>query len=401
MGIFDFFKRNPFATANEYPKRTILNETSCCKTYPAGVGKLHEVVTEYADRSFTCYVFLSDEARRLLTQTVSEVNSILDSANELQSHFFTHIADLELAPPSRTAAGEIFWGFCRAEYEERTRTGKENPTPLKVYIETDSYEYPMGYSVIVHYSSDGKLSKARITQRGENYYSFSDRLNLEVFQIEAALVRSKFTIKKITHDNEAIGLSETLFNYAQKTTAAKSDLAIKQEEQFSADEKAAIPCLSSAGVNVDQFSSEKAIADAFMLLHRFVPEICLPTFNKEQMQIVHYRFSELTSTGKVPKNVAFWNVSTGPFDSNRFASCVIKYLADGTVNMANISTWIEKIEYKICVRPYNEGYRIARIDCWNLIAEKRSLLFKADSSNSDADAFDAIKKSICELVKKG
>lgn len=114
--------------------------------------------------------------------------------------------------------------------------------------------------------------------------------------------------------------------------------------------------MKQCGVDVSQFTEEKASADLLSITKTLIPSF--PLFQLEQPRC-EIDFSDLTKTGKAPKNVCVAHLDTAA--ANTFWIAHLKYLASGEVNMIDLHLWKEHIRHGISIRTVNGEYRITAI----------------------------------------
>ena len=136
--------------------------------------------------------------------------------------------------------------------------------------------------------------------------------------------------------------------------------------------------LSEAGVDVAAYTPGQVISDAITLIDSKCPS--MQTYNcdlhQSEPDIV---FSSLTKTGRVPKNVVVAHIFTnemrvGPLDieeSPHFGNVFgliddnlivhLHYLADGTINMAEVFGWHAQNGQGVIIRRFGDEHRIVEV----------------------------------------
>lgn len=175
------------------PRRSVGDQVSVGAAFPLGVFGLLPVTTTYAGgKEVVCYAFTSQTVHAIV-ECAEELNSLMDAASELSGHEF---GSIETVQCTITPQG---WGFCRVEYSPFTKTGSENKTPVKLYVETSEVTCdPGSYSGWVKYDEDGLAKQVEVTE----WVSPST-----AYKMKASRVKGKVVIKLVTQ----CGIEEPLY----------------------------------------------------------------------------------------------------------------------------------------------------------------------------------------------
>lgn len=144
----------------------------------------------------------------------------------------------------------------------------------------------------------------------------------------------------------------------------------ERKRAYDAEQAANRSFLEGAGVDVSAFSPERVLADARDVVSSACPPmgVYCGRLQAAEPDIV---FSAPTKTGKVPKNVVVVHIATEtmvetPGSTHKFKEVDniiihLRYLADGSVNMADIYGWHEKIGQGVLIRRIDGELRIVEI----------------------------------------
>lgn len=140
--------------------------------------------------------------------------------------------------------------------------------------------------------------------------------------------------------------------------------------------------LELSGVNVAQFTREKAISDLKEFFEWFCPQIKDWDIDYDELDVAH----EFQPMGKksVPKNVAKISISHNAdeiYAPNMF-SVYFSYLADGRINSADAHLWVNGSAIHLKVRLKKGEYLITEIKTTYIRSDGQSVVFK-DNSPSD------------------
>ncbi|NBJ67764.1 hypothetical protein [Adlercreutzia caecimuris] len=371
MGLFDFFrskKTNEEATLSvSSAKRHLLPRVEKGDSFPLGVKGLRPLATEYIDEGVTCYIFDTDDSVNSLIELTEKINTIISEASDLIYRDLPPIEKLNCSyRPELAFDGRSYWGFCRAEYSEKTRSGAPNKTPMKVYVETDDSDDPLGVSAVVKIDTDGNINEAKINMRGSEYYAWGDAPNLDLVRVTVGIIGGNLIIKKIDESNiYTDNSSVVLYDYreARKKDAKILELvAEKKKHQEALDEGNALKRkdLEDAGLDLSEFSSEKSLLDAKNFLDMFTPDYQKLDAALDDSKI-HLKFSNLTKAGKLPKNVVEASINCSSSSSDDSIICYIKYLKTGYPNMAEVHLWHNHVRISASIRTVEGDFRITYI----------------------------------------
>lgn len=123
--------------------------------------------------------------------------------------------------------------------------------------------------------------------------------------------------------------------------------------------------IAEAGVDVEMFTEDKIRGDSLSFLNAFMPSWRLLNLDESNGQDGK-DFPNLTKTGNLPKNVcdAGFSITEEPQktrEPNDHLSVRIKYLKDGSVNMADIFIGCQSLGYTCMIRRVEEEFRITSI----------------------------------------
>lgn len=150
--------------------------------------------------------------------------------------------------------------------------------------------------------------------------------------------------------------------------------------------------MKQCGVDVSQFTEEKASADLLSITKTLIPSF--PLFQLEQPRC-EIDFSDLTKTGKAPKNVCVAHLDTAA--ANTFWIAHLKYLASGAVNMVDLHLWKDHIRHGISIRTVNSEYRITAIIKQDSERDISDTLFLDNKPTSTEDQISILDSSINQL----
>lgn len=143
--------------------------------------------------------------------------------------------------------------------------------------------------------------------------------------------------------------------------------------------------IASLGVDVELFTKAKIEEDAIRFL-----DLCSPHWRlfKLKEKSASCDFQNLTKTGKLPKNVcvAQFNFSGLPEGRHTSIDSVIvnlKYLQDGSVNMADIHLWHSGEGISYTVRRNEESYRITSIVRIDIDRDLRTTVYVEGTNDDD------------------
>lgn len=148
--------------------------------------------------------------------------------------------------------------------------------------------------------------------------------------------------------------------------------------------------LADLGVEVAMFTDYGVGTDANYFLRTFLPLYKQPDPATETVAI---EFENLTSTGKVPKNVAVGRYSLERFDeygTGEALSVHIKYLVDATPNMADIHIFKNRKSLHVSIRRRNGEFRITFAGSGDFDRDVRTMLYHEKEGKSQEDAMSSI-----------
>lgn len=155
-----------------------------------------------------------------------------------------------------------------------------------------------------------------------------------------------------------------------------------EQVEAAAQEKMNKEILALNGVNVAQFTREKAISDLKEFFEWFCPQIKDWDIDYDTLEICH----EFQPMGKksIPKNVVKISISHNAnmiYAPNMFV-VYFSYLADGGINSADASFWVNGSAIHLKVRLKKGEYLITEIKTNYMRSDGQSVVFK-DNSPSD------------------
>ena len=182
----------------------------------------------------------------------------------------------------------------------------------------------------------------------------------------------KVTVKVIYRD--AVGNEIDTDSEEYKRQKAEWEREERERKRIYEQEQASNRAfLSESGVDVESFTTERVVSDAIAL----ISDVCFPMqmyhcdLRKSDPDIV---FSSPTKTGKVPKNVAVVHMNNDeviekPSSIEGFPhlehgdSLIVHlhYLANGTINMADIYGWHEHYGQGVIIRRFGDEHRIVEV----------------------------------------
>lgn len=393
MGLFDFFKKENKATKEKlyYPCREIIGIEENGYPFPRGVKDLAIVKTSYGNEDyFICYTF-TDRTLNALNDVALAVNNIIKQTANLACYPFPILDRLKVAVPVSDCTNG-FWDFCRVEYSPKTRAGEPSRTPTKLYLIPENSHSPFGINGKIWFDTNGILNKAEITINGEHYSEWNPA-NLDRYKIDVGTLQNGLTIKRVT---EYVG-ENTLVMFDHREEAA---LRKKIEKQLSnhpneinneltpAEEGNQLRKgrMEQCGIDVSLFTEDKAKADLSNIINTLIPSFLLFQSGQPRFKV---DFSDLTKTGKAPKNVCTVHLDT--YSENVFWIAHIKYLASGIVNMIDLHLWKDHIRHGVSIRTVNNEYRITAIirqDSERDISDTLYLNNKPENNNEQISILD-------------
>lgn len=180
------------AKVNVGPKRRMGEVQTLGEAFPLGVKGQQEVITEYPNKSMTCYWFSTPESRDTLISHLGIANDLIVKARELSGMDIAFIKQVQFAVTPLDEEGYSVWGFTRADWSPVTASGNPSATPVKAYVETYPYTCPGSHGAIIHYGKDGQIKKMVI-----KFYASQKELT----QINVSAKKGELYIKSITHQD--------------------------------------------------------------------------------------------------------------------------------------------------------------------------------------------------------
>lgn len=148
--------------------------------------------------------------------------------------------------------------------------------------------------------------------------------------------------------------------------------------------------LNELGANVDQITEYAVGTDANYFLRRFLPLYRQPNSSTEAVTI---EYENLTSTGKVPKNVAIGTYGlerNNEYGTGEALNVRIKYLADATPNMADIYIFKKRKSLNISIRKRDGDFCITFAEASDLDLDVRTMLYHEKENNNQEEAMTSI-----------
>ena len=155
--------------------------------------------------------------------------------------------------------------------------------------------------------------------------------------------------------------------------------------------------LEDLGVEVEMFTDYAVGTDANYFLRRFLPFYRQP---EPATETVAVEFENLTSTGKVPKNVAVGTYRLerrGEYGTDEAMNVRIKYLANATPNMADIYIFKKRKSFNISIRNRGGDFRITFAEVGDLDMDVRTMLYHEKESGNPEEATASIAYELGKL----
>lgn len=177
-----------------------------------------------------------------------------------------------------------------------------------------------------------------------------------------------------------------------------------EQVEAAAQEEINKEILALNGVNVAQFTKEKAISDLKEFFEWFCPQIKDWDIDYDALEICH----EFQPMGKksVPKNVVKISISHNAnmiYAPNMFV-VYFSYLADGVINSADASFWVNGSAIHLKIRLKKNEHIITEIKTSYLEGGVTEIVFK-DNSPSDniasSQVFDEYWKKLASSKSNG
>lgn len=155
-----------------------------------------------------------------------------------------------------------------------------------------------------------------------------------------------------------------------------------EQAEAAAQEKMNKEILALNGVNVAQFTREKAISDLKEFFEWFCPQIKDWDVDYDALEVCH----EFQPMGKksIPKNVVKISIQYNDdmLSTSNMFGVYFSYLADGRINSADAHLWINGSAIHLKVRLKKGEYLITEIKTNYMRSDGQSVVFK-DNSPSD------------------
>ena len=179
---------------------------------------------------------------------------------------------------------------------------------------------------------------------------------------------------------------------------------IHEQVEAAAQEEMNKEILTLNGVNVAQFTKEKAISDLKEFFEWFCPQIKDWDIDYDALEIYH----EFQPMGKksVPKNVVKISISHNAnmiYAPNMFV-VYFSYLADGGINSADASFWVNGSAIHLKIRLKKNEYIITEIKTSYLEGGVTEIVFKDNSPSNNiasSQVFDEYWKKLASSKSKG
>ncbi|WP_072372845.1 hypothetical protein [Thermophilibacter mediterraneus] len=339
----------------------------------------------------TCRYFLSGE-KRVPILTGSKLSTVMIDCVALSS-IVEEARRVEPSIPSRLDVWFDDAKFATAEIAGKTKTGRSPKYPLTISVDISSPRYePVDYtawiqacldaghelpkpeqgddSLIAHirYLPDGTVGAADV-------YMWSGACGYHVAagggdgQLHLTMVE-----RKLRDDNNFVVTYSVIPGSVGGVT--------KDERR----EK-----LAGLGVDVRQFTTAKVSDDAAWVIEEFLSGVGVDLLSAH----IDLDFSNPTKSGKAPKNVAIAQFSASPKKGAPLSGKVtidIKYLKDGSMNMADIEFERKGITLIIAIRKSADGYAPTWV-CMET-DDMRGDLFSSQTRNVDA------RRAIAKALKR-
>ena len=148
--------------------------------------------------------------------------------------------------------------------------------------------------------------------------------------------------------------------------------------------------LADLGVEVAMFTDYSVGTDANYFLRTFLPLYKQPDPATETVAI---EFENLTSTGKVPKNVAVGRYRLercSEYSTEEALNVRIKYLANATPNMADIYIFKNRKSLNVSIRNRGGEFRITFAESCDFDRDMRTMLYHEKESDNPEEAMASI-----------
>lgn len=139
------------------------------------------------------------------------------------------------------------------------------------------------------------------------------------------------------------------------------------------------------GVDVGSFTERKVVADARAILSDFFPETSTMAVDLRTARVT-IDFQNLTKTGRLPKNVARVQLVCDSKPGTKPEESLVvnmKYLRDGSINMADVYAWRNKIGISISVRTVDGRYCITYVTRTDILRDLYDPLYAIESGKGN------------------
>lgn len=194
------------------------------------------------------------------------------------------------------------------------------------------------------------------------------------------LAKRYFSLKKQADTVEVVVSEEAIAQAIAKEMLAgmgmreptEEELAAARERERLAEEGKAERRrrMADHGVDVSLFTDDMVRKDALTILNSFSPSWGVLRVSVDDAEYSG-GFQNLTKTGKVPKNVfdgryGIDGAPSAPNGVHDMVSVSLRYLQDGSVNMADVHLWHNALNLTYTVRIIDGEYRVTSITTTDL-----------------------------------
>lgn len=203
--------------------------------------------------------------------------------------------------------------------------------------------------------------------------------------------------------NDRVDLPAPEREHAIMETAVEEPTLV--DYQSLADEGNAIrrQRLAEIGVDVGMFTKKKVLNDAIAVLDEYAPSYTLLKTNLSRAHVAG-EFSNLTKTGKAPKNVYVGHVTAEStlMRGNSFESdsviIEIKYLKDGSINMADLHLWHAHVRHGMSIRTVDGDRRVTCITKTDMHRNLEDTLYLNNKPGPGSEAVEIFDNAMRALV---
>lgn len=155
--------------------------------------------------------------------------------------------------------------------------------------------------------------------------------------------------------------------------------------------------LSDAGVDLEQFSEPRAVADALAIFDGMVSIDPVGWRETIKRAKVNLNPQNLTKAGKVPKNVVEAQIDGMPYEGPGVI-CYLKYMADGSINMADFHIWHNHIKHSVFVRTVDGDHRITSIERYDMKRDFRKQVFSDKKPENNDEGIKVLNHFLGQMA---